>query len=321
MKNAKFIKLYADFLSRSIRIERPLKVVFDCSNGTAGPTIQKLKIKNLKLKIINEIPDGNFPAHGPDPLKRLAIYDLRSAVLKRKADLGVIFDADADRVFFIDNRGRFVDPDAIARLLIWQLKPKKVIIDVRTGWLIKKFKIQNSPKQMLRIATGQAKFKISISKVGHYFIEKLMRKDKADLGVERSGHYYFKDFFYADAAILAAIHIINAVSKLPYSLADFVDLLPRYYRKGEINIRHQIPGVRCQELFKKIEKSLKAKNYKLKARVSRLDGLTMEFDNWWFNLRPSNTEPLIRLSIESDSKRILIRQRKQLTKLINSDIN
>jgi phosphomannomutase len=319
MENEKFIKIYADFLKRSVQIERPLKVIFDCSNGATGMIINRIfqnnrKLKNLlTYKLINQNPDGNFPAHGPDPLKRFAIRDLRLAVIKRKADLGVIFDADGDRAFFIDNRGRLVDPDAIGRLLIWQINPKKVVIDVRTGWLIKKFKIQNS------------KFKIIQSKVGHYFIKKLMRKIKADLGIERSGHYYFAPLYYDDG-IRAAIHVINAVSRLPYTLADFADLLPKYYRSGEINIKMQNSKIKMKNynlkfknLFKEIKKKLKAISYKLKA-INYLDGLTMEFDNLWFNIRPSNTEPVIRLNIEAEDEKILKKEKNILTKAIKSAI-
>jgi phosphomannomutase len=327
MENEKFIKIYADFLSRYSQLYQPLKAVFDCSNGTTGMIINRIfqnnrKLKNLlTYKLINQNPDGNFPAHGPDPLKRFAIRDLRSAVIKRKADLGVIFDADGDRVFFIDNRGRLVDPDAIGRLLIWQINPKKVVIDVRAGWLIRKLITHNS--------------KLTTSKVGYFFIKKLMRKIKADLGIERSGHYYFrisdpnlriasestnKSELYYDDGILAAIHVINAVSRLPYTLADFTDLLPKHYRSGEISIRYPVSGIRNQEFFKKIERKLISHFSFLISRVSHLDGLTIETRHFWFNLRPSNTEPVIRLNIEAASRETLRKEKKQLTKIIKNII-
>ncbi|MEE8131771.1 MAG: hypothetical protein V3T98_01880 [Candidatus Paceibacterota bacterium] len=308
-----YVNLYINFLKRFIKIKRPLKVVFDCSNGTAGLILKKLlKAKSYKLKadFINSEPDGNFPAHGPNPSKKGALSDLRFAISKHKVDLGVIFDADGDRAFFIDNRGRFINPDIIARLLIWHLKPKKVVIGVRTGWLIKKFQIPSTKLQI------NSKFKISISKTGHFFIKKLMKQKKADFGAERSGHYYFKNFFYAESGILAAIEVINAVSKLPYSLADFADLLPQYYRSSEISIRCQVSGVRIQKLLRRIEKKLKTKSLKLKARISHLDGLTIETKDYWFNIRPSNTEPLIRLNIEAENKKVLQREKKRLTALI-----
>src|SRR3990167_6992312 len=183
--NYEFINIYSDFLKKNLNPQKKLKVIFDCSNGTAGPILKQLTINNEQLTtyFINDKPDGNFPAHGPNPLKSGALKQLQNKVKKYKADLGIIFDADGDRVFFIDNLGRFINPDAIAKLLIWNLKPKKIIIDVRTGWLIKK----------------------------------MMRKTNADFAAEYSGHYYFKNFFFVDSGILAAIEIINAISKLPYN--------------------------------------------------------------------------------------------------------
>ncbi len=321
-----YIKIYADFLKKFLKPVRPLSVVFDCSNGTTGLVLKKLLRTNSPInhKLINQIPDGNFPAHGPDPLKKSAISDLRSTVLKRKADLGVIFDADGDRVFFADNKGRFVDPDIIARLLIWQLKPKKIIIDVRAGWLVKKLKTEN--------------LKLKTSNVGHYFMKKMMRETKSDFGAESSGHYYFplktgKDICYADFGILAAIHVINAVSGLLYTLADFVDLSPQYYRSGEINIRikNQELRIKNRELFKKIEKQLKTYcsrlrrgfggQAKLITRISHLDGLTIETERFWFNIRSSNTESVVRLNIEAENKKILEKEKNKLTKIIRSAIN
>ena len=328
------ITIYANFLKRFLNPKRKLKVVFDCSNGTTGMILKRLKIKDLRFKIINNEPDGNFPAHGPNPWAEDAMNQLKKEVLRRKADLGIIFDADGDRVFFVDNLGHVVEPDVIARLLIWQLRPKKVVFDIRTSWLVKKLRIEN--------------LKLKISKVGHYFIKKLIRKTGADLGVEKSGHYYFKKFFNCDAGILTAIEIINAVSKLPYSLAYFSDLLPQYYRSGEINVKinNKLRIRNYKSLLKKIEKYFKSKTtnpdarsgLRLKHRSYKLDGLTMEFEGgpasrslsegglasrslsegWWFNIRPSNTEPLIRLNIEAESQKILEEKKKELMNFLKN---
>ncbi len=314
----RYIKTYADFLKKNLNPQKKLRVVFDCSNGTAGLILKKLikakssrlrrgspKAAKLKANLINDVPDGNFPAHGPNPLKKSALNDLQSTIKKYKADLGIIFDADGDRVFFADNKGRFINPDAIARLLIWHLKPKKVIIDARTGWHVKQLTADN-----LQLIT---------SRVGHFFIKKLMRKTNADFAAEYSGHYYFKKFFFADSGILAAIEIINAISKLPYSSADFINLLPQYYRSSEINFK--IKNLR--ESIKKIENYFKSQNTKYKIlNTNYLDGLTMEFTSpageWWFNLRPSNTEPLLRLNIEAENKKLLDKEIKKLYSLTSS---
>jgi len=365
------ITIYANFLKRFLNPKRKLKVVFDCSNGTTGMILKRLKIKDLRFKIINDEPDGNFPAHGPNPWAEDAMNQLKKEVLRRKADLGIIFDADGDRVFFVDNLGHVVEPDVIARLLIWQLQPKKVVFDIRASWLVKKI-------QDLR-------FKIYESRVGHFYIKKLMRKTGADLGVEKSGHYYFAlrlvrqsfsigesldkgGLSYFDAGILTAIEIINAVSKLPYSLAYFSDLLPQYYRSGEINVKinNKLRIRNYKSLLKKIEKYFKSKTtnpdarsgLRLKHRSYKLDGLTMEFEGWlasrslsegglasrslsegglasrslsegglasrslsegwWFNIRPSNTEPLIRLNIEAESQKILEEKKKELMNFLKN---
>ena len=305
--NNEFINIYTGFLKKILIPQRELKVVFDCSNGTAGLILKNLlkpeinpPTGGLKPIFLNEKPNGNFPAHGPNPLMSGALKQIQKSILKNKADFGAIFDADGDRVFFIDNLGRFVNPDIIARLLIWHLKPKKAIIDIRTGWQVRK----PMPYDQQPTTSNQ---QLIISRVGHYFIKKMMRKVKADFGAEYSGHYYFRKFFYTDSGILAAIETINAISKLPYKFSDFIDLLPQYYRSGELNFK-----VRDKEkLIKFIEKKYKNNS----AKISKLDGLTMEFKNYWFNLRPSNTEPLIRLNIEATSKKLLNQKIKEFKKL------
>lgn len=307
--NKYFIKIYAEFLKKNLNPKKPLKVIFDCSNGTTGPIIKEIFKKKsispankIKIVLINEKPNGAFPAHGPNPLSKGATNDLIKKIKEEKADFGIIFDADGDRAFFLDNNGKQINSDTVARLLIWQLKSKKIIVDVRAGWLIKKIKNQKS------------KIKIYESRVGHYFIKNLMKKIKADFGAENSGHYYFSPSanFYFDSGILAAIHFINAASNIPYSLKNFINLLPRYYHSEEINFK-------INPKMKKI-KIEAVKKYFIKQinKISELDGLTMEFNDWWFNLRASNTEPYIRLNVEATNKNILDESIKKIYALISS---
>jgi len=260
MKSSYFINLYSQFLKKFLKPARPLKIVFDYSNGTAEMVLKKLKINNSKEK---------------------------------QADLGVIFDGDGDRALFVDDKGRSVDPDAVARLLIWYLRPRKIVISAVVGQLVRKFRVFETP-------------------VGHIFIAKKMMAEKADLGIEHSGHYYFKKFFYLDSGILAAIEVINAVSRLPYKFSDFVDLLPASYRR-EINF----PTEKIKSL-EKIENyfNLKPNTYNLKPKINRLDGLKIEFPDWWFNLRPSQTEPLWRLDIEAQDKNKLQAEILNLEKIL-----
>lgn len=311
-----FIKIYSDFLKKKLRSNKKLKIIFDCSNGTTGPIIKKFIIHNSKFIILNSTPNGNFPGHGPDPWAKGAMEQLKKEISRQKADLGAIFDADGDRVFFIDNLGRAVEPDVIARLLIWRLNPRKAVYDIRAGWLVRKFQNPNY------------KFQKFFSRVGHFYIKNLMRKIDADLGMEKSGHYYFalqngKKRLYYDDGILAAIEIINAVSRLPYSLANFADLLPQYYRSGETNIKIENGKIKMENLLKKFENyfKLKSTDYELRT-INYLDGLTMEFislaGEWWFNLRPSNTEPLIRLNAEATNKKLLDKSVKKIYSLVRN---
>src|SRR3989344_4765639 len=286
-----YLKLYIDFLKNFIKIERPIKVVFDCSNGTTGIILSKLFRKSkINAMFINDEPDGNFPAHGPNPLAKGATRQLEKEVRKPRrwvgattaervgADLGVIFDADGDRVFFVDNRGRLVESHESGYILIQIFKPPYV------AGIISSWRITKMPK-------------IWISRVGHYFFKKLMREKKASLGVEHSGHYYFKKFFYCDSGILAAIEVINFVSGLKTDFASWLDKLPKYYRSGEINFE-----IRDKEkVLAKVERLFK----KSAKKIIKMDGLTMEFSEWWFNLRLSNTENLIRLNLEAVDQKIL----------------
>ena len=316
-----FVETYSKFIQKFLKPQKPLKIVFDCSDGTAGLVLKKIESPlNSKFYILNSKPDGHFPAHGPNPSKPGAAKQLQAAVKKHKADLGIIFDADGDRMLCADDKSRFVDSEVGARLLIWHLKPKKIIIDATSGWLIKE--IQSPRNQEIEITE---------SKVGQCFIKQKMRAENADFGVERSGHYYFKKFFGLDSGILAAVEIINALSKLPYKFSDFVDLLPRYYR-SEIDFKLSAPSINHQELLKKTEDCFKSKveNYKL-LKISHLDGLTMEFgdkigfasrslgEGWWFNLRFSNTEPLLRLNVETKSQLELKKQVAVLVKFIEAN--
>ena len=287
-----YINLYAKFLKRSLKPKRPLRVILDCSNGTTGLVLEKL-LKGNKLidyKLINAKPDGNFPAHGPNPLLRGATTQLEWEVKKNKADLGIIFDADGDRVFFVDDRGRLTDAHEIGFALMKMFKPPYVVSTI-ASWRLKKVR-------------GAV-----ISPVGHYFFKNIMRKKNASVGLEHSGHFYFKDFFYCDSGILSAVMIMNFISELEGGLADWLDALPKYYRSGEINFKVSDKKV----MLEKIRKIHNAKA----SKISNLDGLTLEFGgDYWMNVRPSNTENLLRLNVEARTKKILETELKKIRKVI-----
>jgi len=306
-----YLKIYVDFLQKFFKPRRRLKVVFDCSNGTVGIILKKLlrelhtynyksknQVFNSKFIFINSRPDGNFPAHSPNPLAQGALDNLRQAVVKHHADVGAIFDADGDRVFFVDDRGRPLATDIPIILMSRQTKGP-VLLTADIGMLARE--ILSSDKR-----------KIIDSRIGHYFIKKLARKKRVSFAAENSGHYYFKKFYYFDSAILAALHFINAVSRLPSTLSSWVDVLPKYYR-ADLN-------------FQVSNKSAAIRNFEARYKhiasaISHLDGLKMEFNKgekseWWFNLRPSNTEDLLRLNLEAKDYKIFQGKLQEFKRMI-----
>jgi phosphomannomutase len=304
-----YIQIYSNFLKKFLKPEQSLKVIFDCSNGTTGKVLSELfrnfqfPISNFQPRIIfiNKKPDGNFPGHGPNPLAAGAMSQLQKAVLKHRADLGVIFDVDGDRVFFVDDRGRQIHADETGYLLLQELKPKSYVISVISGRLLRK---------------NVSSSRFQVSRVGHYFFKKLMREKKIPLGLEHSGHYYFgfpKENFYFDSGILAAIHVINFVSKLNQPLSAYLDKLPKYYRSGEINFKVKSEKLKVKSL-ERVEQYYKNQ----RAKISKLDGLTAEFPDFWINLRPSNTENLLRLNLEAKNKNILNKEIANLKRLVKT---
>lgn len=283
---------YARFLRPRLKLRTPLRIVFDSSNGTTGAPLKAIleKRKDARAFFLNDVPDGNFPGHSPNPMGPGAMDRLKDEVVRRRADCGVIFDADGDRVFLVDDKGREVHADIVTRLLAERF-PQPILIDVRIGWLIRR-----------------AGIRFVESRVGHAFIKKTMRERDLAFGAEASGHYYFKDFFHADSGIRAALEILNAVSELAakrFALSRWIDSLPSTARSGELNFpTHAAP----QKLLHRV----KRRYAKGAERVSERDGLTLEFPDWRANIRPSNTEPVIRLNVEAVSDELLARKIAEL---------
>ncbi len=300
-----YLSLYVTFLKRFLKVKRHLKVVFDSSNGTTGLVLKPLFRNHpfIEPVFINAEPNGNFPAHGPNPLDPKALADVGQAVKKHKADAGVVFDADGDRAFFVDNLGRPLAADEAALLVGKNLKGP-VVLTPLSGFL-------------LRDQLKKAGRKIVDSRVGNYFIKKIMQKKRIAFGAEISGHYYFKDFFFVDSAIFATIQFLNSLSGLKKPLSAWLGSLPMYYRIPETNFVIQNKAA----MMKKIE----ARYKKEARRITHLDGVSMEFgpstgsgqvQQWWFNVRPSQTEDLLRLSLEAKDEKVLEKKLKELTQLI-----
>lgn len=297
---------YVNFLlkrGQMLNVKCQISVVIDCGNGAVGYILSKLlKKAGIRYYPLYFKPDGKFPNRSPNPLKENALNKLKKKVLNKKADLGIAFDGDGDRVYFIDEKGNFISPDFILGLLIKDAlknNPKtKTILDIKSSRSVREF-------------IKQEKGAFIFSKTGHSFFKQMMRKEKADLGGELSGHYYFKDFFFCDSGILAMLRVLKILSTSNKKISEIIKPFKKYYQSGEINFKVANKEKTIKNI-KKYFKSLKIKNLK----IFNFDGLNIATDDFWFNLRPSNTEPLLRLNLEATTKTILNKKLKTLTRLI-----
>jgi phosphomannomutase len=281
---------------------RPLQVVVDGGNGMAGPMVGPL-LERLGLELIETYwtPDGNFPDHEPNPLlpeNRKLIID---RVLETGADLGIAWDGDADRCFFIDETGAFVDGDFLTALLAESLLRKSpgeaILYDVRASRAV--------PDTVSR--AGGTPY---INRVGHAFFKTRMRKEGSLFGGEVSGHYYFRDFYCADSGTIPALLVLELLAGEGKSMSQL--LAPyheRYFISGEINSEVAEPEAKIEEIAERYSD----------AEQKRLDGISIDYDDWHFNVRPSNTEPLLRLCLESlVSHDDMVRRRDEVLALIRS---
>jgi phosphomannomutase len=273
---------YIRFLKKHTHIKEPLRVVFDCGNGVAGLVLKKLvpQLKNVVPYFLFANPDGNFPGRDPNPLSLNALFPLICEVKKRNADIGMAFDADADRVFFVDNKGRII--------------PSYVIVSLFGGVFDGPFVGEILVYHALKSIGFQKK--IYKTKVGTYFIKEKMIREKAVVAGEYSGHYYFKDFFFADSGIVTAVNVLSALSSRSQSLGDFFDALPTLF----ITLLN-VHSKNIRKDMKRVEAEFKKKTKK----IDPTDGKTFLFDTAWVNMRPSNTEPLLRFVIAAKTKKEL----------------
>jgi phosphomannomutase len=281
------VDVYEEFQAAALRFIdpraiRPLKVVVDGGNGMAGPMVGPLLDRlGLDLEEAYWTPDGEFPDHGPNPLLPENREFIMGEVVRRGADLGIAWDGDADRCFFIDDTGAFVDGDFMTALLSEPMLEKNpggtILYDVRASRAV--------PDTVGRLG-GRA----LINRVGHAFFKTRMREEGGVFGGEVSGHYYFRDFYCADSGTLPALLILEQLSKSGARISELLEpFRSKYFISGEINSEVSDPQAKIEEL---------AEHYS-DARQSRLDGISIDYDDWHFNVRPSNTEPLLRLCLES----------------------
>ena len=279
--------------------KRKLKVVIDAGNGMAGFTAPSV-MKKLNVELIPMYfdLDGDFPNHEANPIEPKNLKDLQKRVKKEKADLGLAFDGDADRCFLVDENADLVNPSSLTALIaVRELKRNpgaSIIYNLISSKAVPEIILENGGKPVR-------------SRVGHSYIKSLMAQTGAVFGGEHSGHFYFADFWRADSGMLAALYALAELMDSPKSLSEILESFDRYFSSGEINTQ-----------VKDASKSIKLvrKKYENENEIDELDGLTVSSQKWWFNLRPSNTEPLLRLNVEADSPELMAEIRDTVLSLI-----
>jgi len=306
---------YADHLKKLVDISgiRPLKVVVDAGNGMAGYTVPKV-FEGLPITLIPlyfEL-DGTFPNHEANPIEPANLRDLQHAVVEHQADIGLAFDGDADRCFVVDERGEIVSPSVLTALIATRELAHE------PGATIIHNLITSRAVSEIVCAHGGVPVR---TRVGHSFIKAKMAETNAVFGGEHSGHFYFRDFWFADSGMLAALHTLaalgspalgaQAAGEPPKPLSQLLAPYARYFASGEINseVRDQA------EATERVRTAFAARPG---ISTDDLDGLTVSADTWWFNLRPSNTEPLLRLNAEADTQEAMAALRDEVLAIVAS---
>lgn len=295
---------YVDFLLGLFKPDeftsgRKLKVVVDAGNGMAGFTAPAILARlNVDVVPLYFELDGNFPNHEANPIDPKNLVDLVKRVKKEKADIGLAFDGDADRCFLVDEKGNLVNPSALTALIaIRELKRKPgstIIYNLISSRAVPEI-VKEHGGVPLR------------SRVGHSYIKKMMAESDAIFGGEHSGHFYFSDFWRADSGALAALFAIAELSHSELPLSLLLAPLNRYFASGEINTLVDDPLASIE--------SIKA-SFQSEYEIDELDGITVNGPDWWFNVRASNTEPLLRLNVEAHTPEQLVQVQTQVLSLI-----
>ncbi len=290
---------YINFLKSYVPDISGLKVAVDCSNGMAAFLIKDL-LGNAPVYIFDEL-DGTFPNHEANPLIPENIVDLQNLVKKEKADIGIIFDGDADRVMFVDENANFISPDLMIAVLADYYKNEsgKFLQDIRTSKAVAEY-------------VGD-RFEMNMWRVGRAYAALKLREIDGVFGGELAGHYYFRDFYYSDSGLLASLIFLTVFAenkKKGISVSDLISKIAAYENSGEINFK----------LEKKKEAMDAVKDFYLNKEKPTafydFDGYRIEYPDWWFNIRPSNTEPYLRMLVEAKSKKLLDEKVSEITEII-----
>ncbi|MDR0488394.1 MAG: phosphomannomutase/phosphoglucomutase [Propionibacteriaceae bacterium] len=295
---------YADYLLKHVNMtgKRHMKVVIDAGNGMGGLSSRAV-LSKLDIELVGLFMDldGTFPNHQPNPLEPQNLVDAQQAVVAHGADLALVFDGDADRVFVIDERGQVVSPSVITAMISVRLLDKEpgATVIVNTT-------ISEAVHEIIKEHGGT----VIESRVGHTYIKALMAESNAIFGGEHSAHYYFRDFFGADTGMLAALHVLAEVGKTDKPLSEIVDSYSRYEASGEINMTVHEPEraiIKVAEAFGR------------NAEVHTNDGLKIRGDQWCLCVRSSNTEPLVRLNVEARSSELMAKLRDEVLFLLKEE--
>ncbi len=277
---------------------KPFRIAVDAGNGMAGETIPHV-FKSLPCEIVPlyfEL-DGSFPNHPASPIEPENMIDLQAAVRKNKCDLGVAFDGDADRMFLVDEKGDLIDGSTVTALVALTTLKKhpgaKILYNLINS---------RSVPELIRKAGG-----VPVrSKVGHSIIKAIMREQDIVFGGEHSGHFYFRDNWYADSGMIAFLSCLESFSETDQRVSQVIAPIDTRFRSGEINSTVADVNAKLQEI----------EEHYPDAEIDKLDGLTISYPHWWMNVRPSNTEPLLRLNVEGDTKELMETHRDEALGLI-----
>jgi phosphomannomutase len=287
---------YAKHVATFARLAKPIHVAIDFANGMGIWEVKTLK-GLITWDGLFEDPDGRFPNHEANPLHYATLVDLQAKVRAGRYAFGVAYDGDADRAGFIDEKGEIIPMDLITALIaqdVLATRKGAIFYDLRSSWVV---------KEVIEAAGG----KPMMSRVGHAFIKQQMRENDALFAGELSGHYYFKDNFTAESSAMAILCLANIVSKSDKTLSQLIAPLRKYFASGEINTHvSRDPKAILDEIRAKYTDG----------RMFELDGVSVEYADWWFNVRCSNTEPLVRLNLEAKTKAVMEAKRDELLAII-----
>lgn len=291
---------YADHCRSFVDLQklRPLRVAIDAGNGMAGKTVPLVfdglpfEVESLYFDL-----DGMFPNHLANPIEPENLIDLQKAVIDGACDIGIAFDGDADRVFLVDERAEPISGSVTTALVAERVLKKQpgesILYNLICSWTVPEVIRENGGRPIR-------------TRVGHSFIKQVMAETGAAFGGEHSGHYYFRDNFRADSGMIAALLVLEALSEAASPLSELLEPFSRYFASGEINSEVADQQGAIEKL---------AAVYR-EGKQDRTDGLTVELEDWWFNCRPSNTEPLLRLNLEARSRELMEAKRDEVLALI-----